>query len=178
MSRPDQKFNPESFVMILKEHGLRLTPERMALAQCLPSLPPVFRTEDLRKAIDASGFRVSTATIYNTLKLLLDCGMLVRAHSERTSACYALAADNVTDASPRQVILVCSRCGRQRVTAASPEIRRLFALKSFGKFAAQHIDITVHGLCLACQRKSRRPADTVTPCKKQKSYKTNKINKQ
>ena len=69
----------EAFVQFLKERGLRRTPERFAVVDKVLSMNDHFYVESLREAMEADGYRVSRATLYNTIQLLLESG-LVRRH--------------------------------------------------------------------------------------------------
>lgn len=60
----------------LESHGIGPTPQRVAVAQVLLARPQHMTAEQVHARVNAEARRVSVATIYNTLKLFTERGLL------------------------------------------------------------------------------------------------------
>jgi Fur family ferric uptake transcriptional regulator len=74
----------------LKAVGQKYTPERAQVLDTLLRLDDLFEAEDLLEALKAGGFRVSKATIYRTIRLLQDAGIIQRVLVDAEQSHYML----------------------------------------------------------------------------------------
>ncbi len=90
-ARSDSAAAEDTFRRYLRERGLKNTPERQAVLAAAMSIGEHFEAEQLLLYMRGQGWRVAKATVYRTLPLLADCGILSRVrfgeqqlHYERT----------------------------------------------------------------------------------------------
>jgi len=77
----DDKFRAtqrNTFSLHLERSGKRLTPERVFILDTALGMKSHFTANDLRQAMEGGNMRVSRATLFNTLPLMTECGVLRR----------------------------------------------------------------------------------------------------
>ena len=128
----------------LRDHGFRITPQRQLVLEAVESLRHGTPEEILVEVqLTASG--VNLSTIYRTLEVLEEVGLVNHAHIGHGPPTYH-AVDEDT-----HIHLVCDRCGTvQSVsgTVAQDFVARLEA--EYG-FRTDISHVSVHGLCVTCK---------------------------
>lgn len=90
------------FRRTLKRVGLKYTPERAQILDAVVRKEALFEADQLIAELKTSGFRVSKATVYRTLKLLLDAGIVRRVLVTGEQAQYQL----VYGSDPNDLLVV------------------------------------------------------------------------
>ncbi len=146
------KFTHEKkFQEYLKTRGLKFTPERQVILDWVFKTHKHFDAEDLLFDIRQKGERVSKATIYRTLSLLVKCGLLREViFGEKHSHYEHIHEDEHHDH------LVCSNCGKI-IEFADEKIEQLQeAVCRNYKFLPESHRLQIQGLCYECQKSERK----------------------
>ena len=136
----------------LKAKRLRKTPERYAILDKVCEMNKHFDIEALYAAIEGDGYHVSRATIYNTMELLTDCG-IVRRHQFGTQP----AQYERVSATVNHLHLICQQCGKIK-EVKDPELVSFMNSRLYSAFHDSYFCLYVYGICAACTRRNRREA--------------------
>jgi Fe2+ or Zn2+ uptake regulation protein len=127
----------------LRARGQRATTQRLVLHRVLRELDRHVTAEEVQRAAEERLPALSLPTVYATLELFEDLGLVRRVE----------VAGTVTRFDPRSddhAHVVCRRCGRvEDLDAKLDRGPALTAARSAG-FAAERAETTVVGLCRAC----------------------------
>lgn len=136
------------FTEYLTAQKCRKTPERYAILETIYTIDGHFDIETLYRLLEERQFRVSRATIYNTILLLLKCH-LVQKHQIGNSAQFEKAYKTQLHHH-----LICMVCGK--VTERTDEdIHKVISETKFPRFHQSQYALYVYGVCASCQRKKR-----------------------
>jgi Fur family transcriptional regulator, ferric uptake regulator len=96
------------FRRFLRSQNLKYTPERAEILNAIIERNGVFEAEELLLEMRHRGYQVSKATIYRTIKLLLDGGIITQALFDSKQAHYQL----IYGKAP-QDFMVCMKTGKR-----------------------------------------------------------------
>ena len=131
-----------AFTQYLTQHKLRKTPERYAILERVFAMADHFFIDALYKAIEADGYHVSRATVYNTLELLCEAGILNRHLFATNQARYEVARGS-------HLHLICRRCGKIR-EVDDPTLTERLLSETYDGFRPEYSSSIVYGLCDSC----------------------------
>jgi Fe2+ or Zn2+ uptake regulation protein len=129
---------------VLRERGQRVTPQRLAIARTVRELSTHTTAETVFARVSEQMPGVSLPTVYATLDLLEELGLLRRVPTEAGTAVF----DPRTEDHHH---LVCRRCGAIKDVDAPVERTELLAAANALGFAADDAQVVVRGLCSSCQ---------------------------
>src|SRR5438094_7714285 len=107
----------DSVLDLLRSRGLRMTPQRRAIVAEIMAVQGHITPTEVSRRVRERVPGVNPSTVYRTLDLLEDLGVLSHAHLE-SGAEYHRSSEG------QHVHLVCSRCGSQEALSM-PEATRL-----------------------------------------------------
>jgi Fur family ferric uptake transcriptional regulator len=135
------------FVQYLRDNNLKVTKERLMLLDELFNSSGHLDADSLLFQLRNQSKRVSRATIYRTLDLLVQCGLARKSRLGREHYVY----ERVTPGK-RHDHMVCTGCGRiiEFYDADLDERQRQVCLDH--NFRPSFYSLQIQGLCAECQR--------------------------
>ncbi len=142
----------ETLTSYLKAKRLRKTPERYAILDRVFDMAEHFHIETLRKIMEADSFHVSRATLYNTMQLLVEAGLVRKHQFENQPAQYERVIGQQTGNHHH---LICRRCGKVK-EVKDPELAKTLESRRYRTFHTEFFALYVYGICSTCMRKMRK----------------------
>src|SRR5215218_7866293 len=140
------------FQHFLSTQGLKLTNERAALVREIFSTHYHFEADELLFKMKEKAVKISRATVYRTLELLVKFGMVRRVHLGEDHYHY----EHVTGNSHHDH-LICTTCGG--VIEFHDELleQRQLEICEKKKFTPTFHNLQILGVCDACRKKGQTP---------------------
>lgn len=135
----------ERFREHLRSANLAVTSQRMRIAEILFNTHRHVSADEILERLQREGGSVGKATVYRTLGLLVEAG-LVREHDFGDG----FRRYEPTPHRPHHEHLVCTRCGKV-IEFEAPEIEGLEAeVAARHRFRPEHHKVEIYGLCEEC----------------------------
>lgn len=142
----------QRFATFLRTQGLKMTSERGALVSEICSTHYHFEADELLLKLKDKDIKISRATVYRTLDLLVRCGMVRRVHLGEDHYHYEhVGQDSHHDH------LVCTTCGNV-IEFQDPVLeQRQREICQKKKFSPTFHNLQILGVCESCQKKGEQP---------------------
>ncbi len=138
----------------------RKTPERFTILDAVYSMTGHFSLEELGdKLAGEYNFPVSRATLYNTLRLLIELRLVVR-HRFQSTTKYEACYDNNSHCHQ-----ICTMCGKVTEVKSQGVIDAINDMPT-RRFHKDGFTLYVYGICSSCQAKQRHRSVKKTDTKK------------
>ncbi len=142
----------DRFQLYLQTEGLKLTNERKALLREIFSTHYHFEADELLFKMKSKDLKISRATIYRSLDLLVRSGMVRRVHLGEDHYHY----ERVTKNSHHDH-LICTACGAV-IEFHDPQLeKRQLEICEKKKFTPTYHNLQILGICRSCVKKGERP---------------------
>ncbi|TMK90104.1 MAG: transcriptional repressor [Actinobacteria bacterium] len=137
---------PSDFASVmtrLREHGLRMTPQRRAIVSEVMRAQGHISPAQMARTIQGEMPGVNASTIYRTLTLLEEVGVLQHSHLES-------GAEYHKTEEAQHVHLTCSRCGRDDALSLREADKLGSLIHAHHGFVADLTHFAITGLCADC----------------------------
>jgi Fe2+ or Zn2+ uptake regulation protein len=145
MSAPAAPMNEQQLRAVLHERGQRVTPQRLVIHRALRELRGHATADELLDAVEDKLPNVSLPTVYSTLELFEQLGVVRRLGVRQGAVLYDPRPD------PHDH-LVCDRCGRIEDLDAGVELAGALRRARRRGFEASRAEVRISGICSDCAR--------------------------
>lgn len=148
------QLDKKGFEELLREKGLKVTAQRIAVLSALSDRPDSHLTaEEIYELVKVSSPEIGLATIYRTIQILLELKIIDRIYLDDGYVRYELGHVYEDEDSHHHHHLVCVKCGR--VMSFQGDLLEEFEkrIEKETGFQIQDHDVKLYGYCVNCLKK-------------------------
>lgn len=127
----------------LRSAGFRITPQRQLVLEAVTNLRHA-TPEEILAEVQSTASGVNLSTVYRTLEVLEQVGLVTHAHIGHGAPTY-----HVVDDTPH-IHLVCSRCRNVESIDGNTFAKFANSLENDNGFVVNISHVALHGLCKKC----------------------------
>ncbi len=139
-----------TLIAALRQEGYRLTPQRELIVEAIAHSGRHMTAEEVLEIVRQKTSAVNIATVYRTLDLLVEKGLVTRTDLGEGRVVYATVRHGP------HIHLVCRRCGRVMEADAALLDSLTDALREQYHFCCDTGHLTLTGLCEACEQEEHQ----------------------
>lgn len=128
---------------ILRAHGYRITPQRQLVLEAVNTLGHA-TPEELLAEVQTTAAAVNLSTIYRTLEVLEEVGLVTHAHIGHGAPTYHSVETDV------HIHLVCDTCSTVQSIPAEDAATFVELLRDKVGFETDVAHVSLHGQCATC----------------------------
>jgi Fur family ferric uptake transcriptional regulator len=140
----------QMFTDYLTAKKCRKTPERYAILNLIYTEQKHFDMDSLYEEMSKQSFRVSRATLYNTIQLLLECNLVLKHQFGKNISVYERAYNN--DFHHHLICTNCQKIQEYKDTG----LQMLIQKEKIKRFTPTHYSLYIYGLCSLCARNAKK----------------------
>ncbi|MEK7262920.1 MAG: transcriptional repressor [Bacteroidota bacterium] len=136
-----------TFEEYLREQKFRVTPERYEVLEAAMHFDGHFDADELFSTLFLKKSKVSRATVYNTLEVLVKCGLVSKYRFDEKHSRYERSFGR-----PRHDHLICLTCG-DIIEFVAPKLEKLQKeICTEQNFQPQNSTLQIFGFCGKCKK--------------------------
>lgn len=134
----------DAVIVMLRERGCRITPQREMIVEEVLVAKGHFTVQSVTERVQSRSRAVNPSTVYRTIELLEDVGVVRHSHQER-------AAEYHRTGESDHVHLSCTQCGATDDLSSKEAALLRRAVRKHNGFLPYLSHFAISGSCAACQ---------------------------
>lgn len=140
----------EIFHRKMVEKGLKITAQRDEIARWIFSNHAHFTVDGIIEDFRKRGEKISIATTYRVVQMMLDLGLLIEHNFGREQKFY-----EHTPGHPKHDHMICTQCGKIQEFQDSQLADLLAKITAKQGFKIERYTLSIYGICNSCQKKQK-----------------------